>query len=369
MVAALADAGADGGTGETALAGAATPALDRVGRLGRAGVIDLGTASPWEGTAALLGADPGALSLGAVEALGAGVPVAPGEAAWRADFVTADDSGLHDAFGGKVGEPEAGALLAAAAGALPGVRLHRLGGHRNLAVAAGPAEFAPTPFEMLGRSADSGLDTSGRLRVWYAAAAAALAAHDVNRVRVDLGENPANALWFHGGGPGVSVPVPCALPGGASARLVGHGGGVAGLARALGCSADAVEGDDDALAAAAIAALAAHEFVIVRTESVLAAQARGGVAAKRDAISALDARVIAPILGVLEERGDFGFAVAADSAFDPRTRAISRRAVPCALLRSGDAGDGALRFTESSCARSGLHLHGGDLMRHLVADV
>lgn len=361
VVAALGDS-FDAPGGETPLAGAATPALDLIGRRGRAGVVELGhAASPWDGFTALLGIAPGKAALGPVEALGAGFPVGEGEVAWRADFVTLDDSGVADPFGGGVREPEGGVLLRAAAEALPRVAFRRLEGHRNLAVAPGSgaaAEFAPTPFEVIGRPPEIGLAEGGTLRTWFAAVAGALAAHDVNRVRVDLGENPANALWFHGGGAAVGVPVPSALPR-TGAVLVGRGAVTAGLATAVGVRPLVVDGDDDALAAAVIEALRESPFVVVRTESVLVAQARGGPERKREAISEVDARLLRPVLGVLEERGDFGIAVAADSVIDARTGALSRVAAPCAVLRAADSNDASPRFTEHACARGGFHVGSG----------
>ena len=361
VVSALGDSTETAPDAETSLAGAATPALDLIARRGRAGVADLGAASPWEGFTALLGIAPGAAALGPVEALGAGVPLRAGDLAWRADFVTTDDAGLQDPFGGGVREPEAGALLRAAGEALPGVLLRRLEGHRNLLVAPGDGgapEFAPTPFEMIGKPPAAGLVEGGILRAWFAAAAAALAPHDVNRVRVDLGENPANALWFHGGGAAVSVPVASALPR-TGVVLVGRGAVTTGLARALGATPVVVDGDDDALAAAVIDALRESAFVVVRTESLLAAQARGGPDGKREATSALDARLVRPVLGVLEECGDFAIAVASDGVTDPRTGLYSRAGAPCAVLRSEDGNDGVPRFTESACARSGFHVAPG----------
>lgn len=350
-------AGAPGGAGSAPLAEAETPGLDSMARRGRAGTVDLGRTSPWDGFTALLGVADGAAALGAAEALGAGIEVPDGSVAWRADFVTIDDDGLRDPKAGKVGEPEASLLLDAARGALPGVRLIRLEGHRNLAVAPGPAEFAPTPWEMVGRRPVSGLAGGGRLRAWFDAARTALAAHDVNHVRVDLLENPANALWFHGGGSAVAAPVANAVAS-HGATLVGRGRVTEGLARALGWRAILVDGDDEALAGEALAALASCSVVVVRTESPLWASASGGAPAKRDALSAADARLVRPLLGALEERDAWTFAVAADSAFDASASALVRRPTPAVVLRDGDARDGG-RFTEHDCERSGVRWASG----------
>jgi 2,3-bisphosphoglycerate-independent phosphoglycerate mutase len=221
---------ADPASDATPLADAERTALDRIARLGRAGVADLGARSPWEGFAALLGMAEPRPSLGAAEALGLALDVADGECAYRADFVTLVDGEVRDPFGGKVKDPEAEALLGAVRAARPGTRIVRAGGHRNLVVLPGPSEFCPSPWEMVGQRAATWLPPGGAVAAFHALSAAALADHDVNHVRVDLGENPANALWLHGGGPAAA---PRAERSG-RATLVGRGPGVEGAARCLG---------------------------------------------------------------------------------------------------------------------------------------
>lgn len=353
----------------TPLADAETPGLDQMARLGRAGTFVLEASTPWNGFMALLGLDGDVAALGPIEALGAGVVVPPGSAAWRADFVTMDDAGLSDPTAGKVNEPAATALLDVARAALPGVALHRLEGHRNLAVADGPPEFASSPWEMIGRRAVSGLDARGRIPAWFDAARRVLEAHDVNHVRVDLLQNPANALWFHGGGVAVAGGLRSALAG-QDAVLVGRGRVTAGLATALGWRACVVDGDDEALAAEALTAIATADLVVVRTETPLWAAAASGTAGRRDAISVADARLVRPILGALEECDAYAFAVASDCVLASDTRALLQRPSPIVVVTSDNAPphDGApVRFSEYVCERSGFHVQGGQGLAALLA--
>ena len=338
----------------TPVAAAETPALDAMARLGRAGVAALGTPhSPWDGFTALLGLGDGAPSLGAAEASGAGIALAPGDIAWRADFVTLDGERIQDPFGGKVRDPDAASLLAAAQAATPTVRLHRLGGHRNLAVAPGPAWFGPSSWEMVGHAPLAGLPAEGPARAWFDAWRAALAPHDVNTVRVDLRENPGNGLWLHGGGPAVPPSAPAGTRSGM--LLVGRGAATAGLAQHLGCRASLVEGDDEMLAAAALAAASEADLVVVRTETVLDATASPDESARQAALSAADARLVAPLLGALEEREDFLLAVASDCVLD-QSRALSRRPVPFVVRGTAVAAAGVAAFTERACETGGYHV-------------
>jgi 2,3-bisphosphoglycerate-independent phosphoglycerate mutase len=337
----------------TPLCDAEKPALDRMARDGRAGIVDLGARSPWDGFTALVGLGDAAPSLGAAEAFGAGVEVASGEVAYRADFVTVADGVVRDPFGGKVKDPEAASLNEAVLAAAPGARIVRAGGHRNVVLLRGPEQFCPSPWEMVGQKPASGLPGEGPLREFYDAAAKALAAHDVNAVRIDLGENPANALWLHGGGA-------AAMPGRGAGRgvLVGRGAATAGLARLLGWERVLVEGDDEVLAAAALAAMAASDLVVVRTESVIDAAASGGREAKRDALSLADARLVAPLLAAGEERDAFVMAVAADSVLAAETHALARRPVPFVVVGAG-GGAASPAFTERVCDAGGFRLASG----------
>lgn len=349
--------GTDPAGDATPLADAEVPTLARIARRGRAGVLRTAAATPWEGFCEILGLGAAAPSLAAADAAGAGIAVAPHEIVWRADFVTLGGRGIHDPWGGGIHGGEAEELLRAASVALPGARLHRLAGARNLAVTAGPAEASAPPWAMTGRPASAGFSPTGRVREWFEAARVALAQHDVNSVRVDLRENPANALWFHGAG-GACVRG-LASPFGSRVALVGRGTCTQGLAAALGWTPHVVDGDDEALAAAALAALGSAgddgaDLVVLRTETALVAAAAGH-AARRDSLSALDARLIAPLLGALEEADGYAMAVVSDCAFDSRVHAAVRGAAVCAVVRDGDANAGPARFTESECARSGFH--------------
>lgn len=336
----------------TPLADAEVPALARIARRGRAGILRTASETPWDGFCEILGLGAAAPSLAAADAAGAGIAVGAQEVVWRADFVTLDGRGIHDPWGGGIRDGEADELLRAASTALPGVRLHRLDGARNLAVASSGAEPCAPPWAMVGRPASAGFSPTGRVREWFEAARLALAQHDVNSVRVDLRENPANALWFHGAGGPCGRGLASAFGGGVA--LVGRGTSTKGLAAALGWTPQVVDGDDEALAAAALSALDGADLVVVRTATPLVAAAAGH-SARRDALSALDARLVAPLLGALEEADGHAMAVVSDCAFDSRVHSAVRGAAVCAVVRDGDANAGPARFTESDCARSGFH--------------
>ena len=354
----------------TPLQEAGTPALDRVARDGHVGRVVLGAGSCWDGFTGLLGAPSGTAALGPSEWMGAARPgadavpaFAAGAATWaaRVDLVTADDQRVLDPFGGRIADPEAGALFDDTAGTLPHGRLVRLSGRRGLWLGTEPIADAPPPWEIGARAPRSVLGRDPTLLALYEASRRALTFHDVNAVRVDLGENPANALWPHGAG---ALPLRMEVPSWATGRrvaLVAGGGPAQGVASALSWDGVTCDGDDDALCAAALEALATHEVVVVRTSNVASAGLRdpdGAHAARVEAFSAVDARLAAPLLGALEERGPFVFAVAADGVLDCATRTYSSEPVPCGVLHAGAHGHGLQAFHERVCNESGERLDG-----------
>lgn len=381
------EGGADPAGPSTPLHEAGTPALDRVARDGHLARAVLDATSCWDGFTRLLGAD-GDAGLGPAEACaarlgpgdgggdadgdGIGDGDGNGGARWaaRVDLVTVDDDRILDPFGGRIADPEASALFDEVSAALPHGRLVRLPGRRGLWLGTEPIPDAPPPWEVGNRAPRAVLAGAPPLLALYEASRRALSLHDVNAVRVDLGENPANALWAHGAGPLPLRMAPPAWAAGRRAALICGGGPGQGLARALGWDGVAVDGDDDALCAATLDALADHDVVVVRTSSVLAAGLAAGDAAhaaRVEAFSAVDARLVGPVLGALEERGPFVLAVAADGVYDAAAGAYSAEPVPCGVLRAGGRGHGLPAFHEKACIEGGARIEGGAAFADLVA--
>lgn len=359
---------------QTPLAEAETPALDSLARRGRVGMAALGAHSPWDGFTALLGLGQAAPPLAWADAVASGIRVPDGSAVHRADFVTVRDGRVADPFAGGVGDPEAAVLLAAVAEAARAagmdVDLVRLQGSRNLVVLPGPAAFCPSPWELVGTRPQSVLPMDGPERALHDLAGRVLSAHDVNSVRVDLGENPANALWIHGGGEArPAAAVRAAWGGGPGTVIVGRGGATLGLAELLGCRAAVVGGDDDEVAAAALTATRESDLVVVRSASVLADAVDGDPVRKRDAISRADARLVAPLLGALEEQESFRLVVTSDCVIDTVSRRLVRRPVPFVVLGSDDqAESGDAGFDEETADHGGLRLTPDEFVRLLHSE-
>jgi 2,3-bisphosphoglycerate-independent phosphoglycerate mutase len=149
-----------------------------------------------------------ALARGPLEALGAGLDIPDGATVYRADFVTLDDDTLHAPEVARLSREETETLAAVAQSCWDrdAVRIEVVGPGRALVVANGFAAdngLAAPPAIMQGEPlperAGKKNKESFSLKFLYRSYEA-LSGHPINQVRVDLGENPAHALWLWGGG-------------------------------------------------------------------------------------------------------------------------------------------------------------------------
>lgn len=234
-------------SGRTPLEAARLPTFDRLAREGRTGLAD-----PVEpgvvpdtaaGSLALFGQSPRAIRRGPVEALGAGIELAPGDVALRGNFATLDEEGrLVDRRAGRIreGTEELAEALdrlvlpdragqgrrAGASGSGAGrgagsewagytVRV-RMGTEHRLAVVlqgedlspaiagSDPGDGAPPGPPLRPRAIDpaeaSAVRTARLLAAFEERARQVLARHPVNRRRREAGLPPANAVLTRGAG-------------------------------------------------------------------------------------------------------------------------------------------------------------------------
>ncbi|HUF78728.1 MAG TPA: 2,3-bisphosphoglycerate-independent phosphoglycerate mutase, partial [Thermoanaerobaculia bacterium] len=215
-------------SGRTPLDAAKLPTFDRLAREGRSGVCDPiapGTVPDTAaGSLALFGQSPRAIRRGPVEALGAGIDLAPGDIALRGNFATLDEEGrIVDRRAGRIREGTE--ELAAALDRPPlGERNEwadftirvRMGTEHRLAVVlqgdglspaiagSDPGDGAPPGPPLAPRPIDpaepSAVRTARLLAHFEEHARRVLADHPVNRRRVEAGLAPANAVLTRGAG-------------------------------------------------------------------------------------------------------------------------------------------------------------------------
>jgi 2,3-bisphosphoglycerate-independent phosphoglycerate mutase len=202
----------------TLLAGAKLTHLHHLAQAGCGGVI-----RPRGGTGAIdrlqvhracFGLDPQEADAapGRCYAAAAGATLAEGEAAWCCELVTQHDGRILDPHAGRISSQESAVLIQALDDQLGsdtrrwerGEGIHHVLRVRDPALVADQFPWLPSPELLVGQPWRRHLPKGAAgeaLTALLDQAARLLEEHPVNRVRVDLGENPANLLWLWGAVP------------------------------------------------------------------------------------------------------------------------------------------------------------------------
>lgn len=366
-------------SGKTPLEVAMTPHLDRISSEGRLGLVNTLDAHARGGSErallSLLGYDTREINVsrGPLEAAGIGIALEPDDLALRVNFVSTFNGVLVDHNAGQISDSEAVALIKMLNARIGGEKLgfHAGLGYRNLLVMKGCAslvfETVP-PHEILqqpvrdffpyGADAQILSDLLERAR-------AELENHDINSVRIDLGENPADMIWLWGQGRDFELPSFESLfdlRGG----LVGAVPLARGLARKIGFDVIDVPGatggidtDYAAKADACAEALKRNDLVVLHVGAINEACHEANPSSKVAAIEAVDSRLMGPLLKVLESLDRWRLMVATDHITSSVETTQARGPVPIAFCGHGVEGIRQYAFTETNAALSDLQIEKG----------
>jgi 2,3-bisphosphoglycerate-independent phosphoglycerate mutase len=397
----LADRADPTGAEKTPLELAHTPNLDRLSEEGRTGLVTIigpGIAPESDaGVLSLLGYDPvrDSPGRGVLEALGSGVPLAPGDLAMRLNFATVDAGGaVTDSRVGRDLSTAEASELASEVNALDlladeGIRaeIRPTVGHRGVLwlhpqdgrALSGEVSNSDPFYERTGGMGHARAVTDPRPRrveplasgagpartarainVFMDRVSPVLANSPVNRARASRGKKVGNAFLLRNAG-GIPVPPPPTF-------IEKHGrAGVAvtempverGIARLFGLGDQYVGpmGPDRDLslrerAAVTRKALEGSPFCYVHLKGPDEPGHDGDAAKKREIIEALDRSFFGPFLQGLD-RTSIRLAITADHATPARIRGHSDDPVPLVLWGAGVepvAGARVSKFSESAFA-------------------
>ncbi|MHC4845253.1 MAG: 2,3-bisphosphoglycerate-independent phosphoglycerate mutase [Planctomycetota bacterium] len=375
--------------GLTPLAAANTPHLDRLARRARVGLVrqvpeGMRNASD-VAVLSVMGYDPRETdcSRGGIEAAGMGVTLGPDDLALRMNFVSTFRGALVDFNAGHIGSVEARLLVESLQEQLGGetFSFHAGLGYRNLLVVRGGRKLdfeTVPPQEVQGHPLADYLPygpDAGPLLELLEHAAEVLAAHDVNRVRVDLGENPADRIWPWGAGWATELE-PFSLRTGRDLAVIAAVPLVRGLGTMMGAEVPAVPGatghydtDWTAKTRRALAELDRHDVVVLHLAAANEACHETDVRLKIRVIEEMDRFVVGPLLKALSERGDTRLLVTTDHMTSTVERELSTTHVPFALWGPGiEVSRGAERFTEEEAEAGDMHVEEGHTMLEYVLD-
>ncbi|MFH1746450.1 MAG: 2,3-bisphosphoglycerate-independent phosphoglycerate mutase [Planctomycetota bacterium] len=376
--------------GRTPLQAAEIPALDRMaatGQLGTAVTIPPGYQPRGEiGVLSVFGYDPKRypLARGPLEAYARGMEHGPADRVFRCSLVTLAEGRMQDIHAGGISTTQASQLLEHLNAELadPKACFYAGQSYRNLFVwrDAGPLAKLQTtdpqglieqPIRRhLPRGADA--EPLRRLIRW---SQRMLEDHEINQVRRDLNENPANAVWVYGQGHLPDIPR-FAGRFGVRGALVAGVDMVRGLARRIGWRIIDTPGatglpdtDYAAKGRAAIAALDEYDLICVHIEAPDEAGHAGDAFQKVASLEAIDSLIVEPLHQRLLQESEYRILVIPSHATPVKMRAHS--ANPSIFVMAGsDIGSGprgGTGFDESEAINGKMHVEpAAGLMEHFI---
>lgn len=370
----------------TPLAAARIPHLDRLAREGQTGLAD--PVAPGvvpdtaAGTLALLGQSPLVMKRGPVEALGAGLDLAPGDVALRGNFATLGEEGeVVDRRAGRIRDDAAELAATLDRLRIPGhefedveVRVkpsteHRLSivlkgaGLSSAILGSDPGDGAPPGPPLTPRPQDprdeAAVRTARILALFETEARRVLAGHKINARRRKKGLPAANALLTRGAGRAHHLPP--LEQAGLALRLACVSGDqtILGLASWMGGEAITspdmtanLDTDLDAKFRAALEALGSHDLVVLHVKGADIAAHDQRPDLKVKFLEELDRR----LSWLLEEHrgGPLRVAVASDHATLSEGGQHAADPVPVLVWGTGIAADRVKTFDERSVAEGSL---------------
>lgn len=367
--------------GKTPLEAATTPILDQLAASGRYGLVDpIGpgiTPNTHSGTGVILGMAPveiGRLQRGPVEAAGAGLNLAPGDIALRANFASlatnGDEIQVLDRRAGRINdgvEQLADALQAVDLSAGVTATLRATDEHRGVLVLRGPGlhpaisdtdpggNALPTPVIPCKALQPAAEHTASLVNRFVRAAHEVLRDHPLNVRRVSKGQLPANGVLTRGAGTATTIEN-VIRDAGMQASVISGCNTVKGLGRMFGfdvVSDDRFTGDLDTDLGAKIDCALSHVrnnrlvFIHIKAPDICAHDRRP--MDKKNFLEKVD-HALAPLAAL-----PIVIAVAADHTTDSNTGLHTEDPVP-ALISSpnGAAAAATINFGESGCRDGNL---------------
>ncbi|MFH1997061.1 MAG: cofactor-independent phosphoglycerate mutase [Candidatus Omnitrophota bacterium] len=364
--------------------------LAKNGMIGMAETIPRGM-SPGSDVAnlSILGYDPKRYytGRGPLEAANIGVKLGELDVAFRCNLVSVDEDILADYSSGHIIEKEAKIIMGSISDSLgsESVRFYFGKSYRNLMVITAKDKgrmnelatlVCTPPHDIMGKN------ISGHLPQGKAAAQIVdlmnesrriLEEHEINKVRLDLKENPANMIWLWGQGVNPNLPT--------YKKMFGlHGAVISavdlinGIGRLIGLEVVSVPGatgyydtNYKGKGEYALRCLEKSDFVFVHVEAPDEAGHNGDVRAKIEAIENFDKFIVGPLWRRLKGRDDIRIMALSDHATPISIRTHSDDPVPFVMYGAGIKRAGAAGFNEKNAKASKCSFKSGaDLTNYFI---
>ncbi|HOW42870.1 MAG TPA: cofactor-independent phosphoglycerate mutase [Candidatus Omnitrophota bacterium] len=363
--------------GRTPLETARTPHMDFIARNGRLGKIrtvpEKMTPASDVANMSILGYDPRTYysGRGPLEAENLGVVLEENDVAFRCNLVTIADEAMQDYSAGHISSKEAAQLIKAIDEKLgnerfkfyPGISYRHLLLVKN-GVLQGLDQVACTaPHDILGKKIKDHLPAGKNAQTLLdlmQASRSVLEEQEINHVRVDLKENPANMIWLWGQGKKPRLP--------SFQEKFGFNGSVIsavdlikGFGKMIGLEVINVPGatgyydtNYEGKAIAAIKSLEKKDFVFVHVEAPDEAGHNGDLREKILAIERFDQYIVGGILEAFKNNRNFRILVLPDHATPIPLRTHTADPICFGIFGKGITGRGFAGYSEKEAEKSDL---------------
>jgi 2,3-bisphosphoglycerate-independent phosphoglycerate mutase len=375
---------------KTPLEAAKTANMDFIARHGRLGRIKTipDNLTPGSDVAiiSILGYDPNKYysGRGPLEAANLGISLGQSDIAFRCNLITAGEDNLIDYSAGHISSKEAEILIRHIDEKLGTDKIKFYPGvsYRHVMV-INEAEFpglekvsCKPPHDIIGQSISKNLPKGKDAEViikLMSDSKVALEGHEINMVRIDLKENPANMIWLWGQGKSPALPK-FADKYGLKGSVISAVDLIKGLGRILGLEVINVPGatgyydtDYKGKAEAALKALKNNDFVFVHVEAPDEAGHNGDLREKITAIERFDQMVVGTILNAYKRKKNFRILVLPDHATPVSVRTHTRDPVFFGIFGNDIFGAGFSGYNEKEAQKSELYLENGyELMDYFI---
>ena len=376
--------------GKTPLQTANTPNMDEIASSGILGLVKTVSKKTGKNSdvaiMSILGYDPAGYytGRGPLEAASIGVRLKRDEVAFRCNLVTVDNNYLSDYSAGHISTGEAKVLIDFLNKRLKrdGIKFYAGVSYRHIAVLdKKEGDFSECDLESIKCNAphdvvNMPLDNifprgkgNKYLIELMRESIELLKDHEINEVRRQLGENPANMIWLWGQGIMPDFP-----PFGVKGSVISAVDVVKGIGICAGLSVINVPGatgyfdtDYDAKAKYAIDSLKENDFVLVHVEAPDEAGHTGNLRAKISAIENFDKKIVGPVLTHIREMGDNRVCVLPDHATPIDMKTHAEDMVPFAICGKDINERSGFNFDEESAKKTGTRISRGyELMDHFI---
>jgi 2,3-bisphosphoglycerate-independent phosphoglycerate mutase len=376
--------------GQTPLEVARKPHMDFIARCGMLGRVKSipDKIAPGSDVAniSILGYDPQRFytGRGPLEAANLGVDLGEEDVAFRCNLITISDNKLIDYSAGHIGSEEAKTLIKFIDQRLGSERFKFYPGvsYRNVMVARSGSRDnldnlkCKPPHDIIGQEINENLPRGEGAEIIISLirqSQGILENHEINLVRIDLKENPANAIWLWGEGKKPTMP---SFYDKYSVRgsVISAVDLIKGLGRILGLEVINVPGatgyydtDYQGKAEAALRSLKDKDFVFVHVEAPDEAGHNGDIREKILAIERFDQFIVGAVLEEFRRHKNFRILVLPDHATPISLRTHSSDVVLFGIYGRDIAEGNFSGYNEKEALKSSLYFEKGyELMDYFM---